>query len=415
MTASDPSPLLNILGDGLRRKIRRRKSYVPDVTAANGEHKRLSKRTKGQPLLNRTWTLPLILMSALICLYAINPVESNVFHHFIFLSYKLKHDGGPSQYGKGPWDIAFVCFYTIFLSFTREFTMHEILRPLAGICGIKSRAKQSRFMEQTYTAIYTALIGALGMYCMKRTPVWYFNTRGMYEFFPHKTHEAMFKFYYLFQAAFWAQQAIVMLLGAEKRRKDFRELVIHHIVTVALISISYRFHFMYIGIAVYVTHDISDFFLAISKTLNYIDSSLQGSSFGLCIIVWTYMRHYVNLRILYSLFTEFKTVGPYEFNWETEQYKSPLSNVVTFGLLTILQALNLFWLYCLLRSAYRFVFLGIAKDDRSEDEESGVDLRKRVSEPVANALAGQLEMLPPVNGNEVSVPATKRQNATRKR
>jgi hypothetical protein len=33
----------------------------------------------------------------------------------------------------------------------------------------------------------------------------------------------------LFEAAYWAQQAIVMLLGMEKPRKDFMELVTHHV------------------------------------------------------------------------------------------------------------------------------------------------------------------------------------------
>lgn len=142
--------------------------------------------------------------------------------------------------------------------------MQELLRPLARRCGLKSRGKQSRFMEQMYTALYFALMGPAGIFVMSRTPVWYFNTRGMYESFPHKTHEAVCKFYYLFQAAYWAQQAIVLVLGMEKPRKDFKELVGHHIVTLALIALSYRFHFTYMGIAVYLTHDISDFFLAVS-------------------------------------------------------------------------------------------------------------------------------------------------------
>lgn len=67
--------------------------------------------------------------------------------------------------------------------------------------------------------------------------------------------------------------------------------------------------------------------------------------------------------------TEFRTVGPYEMDWAAGQYKSPLSNVITFALLAALQGLNLFWLGCLLRSAYRLAVLKIAKDDRSEDEE----------------------------------------------
>jgi acyl-CoA-dependent ceramide synthase len=85
--------------------------------------------------------------------------------------------------------------------------------------------------------------------------------------------------------------------------------------------------------------------------------------------MWIYLRHYLNLHVLTSVATEFSSVGPFAFDWVAEQYKCPLSQAVTFALLASLQALNLFWLYCLFRSAYRFVVLGVAKDDRSEAEE----------------------------------------------
>ncbi|KAF3067196.1 Sphingosine N-acyltransferase lac1 [Daldinia childiae] len=288
--------------------------------------KKYHKRRKSRSLLRRSWTLPLMLTLATLFLYALNPTNSNAIHHFLFLSYKVDDLNGPVQYGKGPRDLAFVGFYTILLSFAREFVMHEVLRPLARSFGIKSRAKQLRFMEQMYIVFYIAFMGPFGMYCMKQTPVWYFNTRGMYEGFPHKTHNANIKFYYLFQAAFWVQQSIVMLLGFEQRRKDFKELVGHHIVTIALIGLSYRFHFTYMGIAVYVTHDISDFFLA---------------------------------------------------------------------------ALNLFWLYCLLRNAYRFIFLGIAKDDRSEDEAPETDNVEREKDNVVDTLVSQGK-LPSLNNSSIS-------------
>lgn len=309
-------------------------------------------------------------------------------------------------------------FYTVVLSFTREFVMQEILRPLARYSGLKSRGKQARFMEQMYTALYFGILGSAGMYVMSRTPVWYFNTAGMYADFPHKTHEAVVKFYYLFQAAYWAQQAIVLLLGMEKPRKDFKELIGHHIVTLALIALSYRFHFTYIGLAVYVTHDISDFFLAVSflpsrnlawvigintnpvaplqtsKTLNYIDHPMTGPYFFVFMCVWIYLRHYLNLRIIYSLFTEFKTIGPYEIDWETEQYKGPLSNIITLGLLSALQALNLFWLFFIIRIAYRFVVHRTADDDRSDNEESEAEqvegeksLKGEAAKPLLNGAA----------------------------
>ncbi|KAK4146176.1 TLC domain-containing protein [Dichotomopilus funicola] len=345
--------------------------------------KRFSKRRKARSALHRaksiivkhTWVLPLVIIFVFLALYAINPTESNPIHHFIFLSYKLPLTDADEyqQYGKGRWDIAFVAFYTVVLSFTREFIMQEVLRPMARRAGLRSRGKQARYMEQMYTALYFGLLGPTGMYVMSRTPVWYFNTRAMYEAFPHKTHDALFKFYYLFQAAYWAQQAIVLLLGMEKPRKDFKELVGHHIVSLALIGLSYRFHFTYMGLAVYITHDISDFFLATSKTLNYLDHWLTGPYYFTFMCAWVYLRHYLNLRILISLFTEFKTVGPYELNWETQQYKCTLSFVITLGLLSSLQALNLFWLFFILRIAYRFAVHNVAKDDRSDVDESELE------------------------------------------
>jgi len=239
--------------------------------------------------LKHTWVIPLVLVVIFLFLYAINPTLSNPIHHFIFLSYPIPNQPGtpadtPIQYGKGVWDIALVFFYMIVLSFTREFIMQHFLRPLAQRAGLRSRAKQSRFMEQMYTAIYFGFLGPAGMYVMSRTPVWYFNTRGMYEGFPHKTHEGIFKFYYLFQGAYWAQQALVLVLGMEKPRKDFKELVGHHIVSLALIALSYIFHFTYMGLAVYITHDISDFFLAVSTASfpNPVVPLSQRSSNILC-------------------------------------------------------------------------------------------------------------------------------------
>lgn len=158
-----------------------------------------------------------------------------------------------------------MAFYIVVLSFTREFFMQRLIRPMALRYGIRSRSKQNRFMEQVYTAMYFAVFGPLGLYVMSRTPVWYFNTAAMFEGFPHRSHEGIFKAYYLLQASYWAQQAIVLCLQLEKPRKDFKELVGHHIVTLALIGLSYRFHFTYMGVAVYITHDISDFFLAVSQ------------------------------------------------------------------------------------------------------------------------------------------------------
>jgi very-long-chain ceramide synthase len=132
--------------------------------------------------------------------FAIHPSPSNPVHSALFLSYPLPREKGsdpstPIQYGKGMKDLTFVAFYTVLLSFTREFLMQRFLRPLAVRAKILTRAKQARFMEQMYTAMYFAVFGPLGLYVMSRTPVWYFKTTGMYESFPHESHDGLFKAY----------------------------------------------------------------------------------------------------------------------------------------------------------------------------------------------------------------------------
>lgn len=240
--------------------------------------------------LRHTWLNPLLICLLVGGLYLVNPSPSNPVSAALFLSYPLPRapdadPSAPTMYGKGRRDFAFVAFYTVLLSFTREFLMQRLLRPLAIRFRIPSRAKQSRFMEQLYTAIYFAVFGPLGLYVMSLTPVWYFNTRAFYEGFPHRTLLGIFKAYYLLQAAYWSQQMIVLLLMLEKPRKDFKELVGHHVITLALIYLSYRFHFTYMGLAVYITHDISDFFLAVSSSApsSFISVGLPLSPVRLCV------------------------------------------------------------------------------------------------------------------------------------
>ncbi|KAK1147777.1 sphingosine N-acyltransferase lag1 [Aspergillus melleus] len=338
-----------------------------------------SKRRKTRSFLRRfkdaclkhTWLLPLLMLAVLLGAYAVNPTPSNPMHSAIFLSYPQPPTtpDGPVMYGKGPKDIAFVSFYMVVLSFTREFMMQRVIRPMAVYFGIRSKGKTARFMEQVYTAMYFSIFGPFGLYVMSKSNIWYFNTTAMFEGFPHREHTALFKSYYLLQASYWAQQAIVLLLQLEKPRKDYMELVGHHIITLALIALSYRFHFTYMGIAVYITHDVSDFFLATSKTLNYLDHFITIPYFGLFVAMWIYLRHYLNLKILWAVLTEFRTVGPFELNWETQQYKCWISQYITFALLACLQAVNLFWLFLILRILKNYIFNNITKDERSDDED----------------------------------------------
>lgn len=106
-----------------------------------------------------------------------------------------------------------------------------------------------------------------------------------------------------------------------------------------------------------------------SKTLNYLDSIITIPYFGTFVGMWIYCRHYLNLKILWAVLTEFRTVGPFELNWETQQYKCWISQYITFALLASLQAVNLFWLFLILRILFNYLVNSVKKDERSDDED----------------------------------------------
>lgn len=119
-----------------------------------------------------------------------------------------------------------------------------------------------------------------------------------------------------------------------------------------------------------------------SKTLNYLDSIVTIPYFGTFVGVWIYCRHYLNLKILWAVLTEFRTVGPFDLNWETQQYKCWISQYITFSLLASLQAVNLFWLFLILRILLNYLLNSVKKDERSDDEDEEEEEQEEKSEAI---------------------------------
>lgn len=313
------------------------------------------------------WLPPLMIVCTVYALYfsSNNQSKTNPLHMFVAVSYQID---GTDMYGKGIKDLCFVFFYMIFFTFLRDFVMDVFIRPFA-LRAVHTKHKQKRIMEQVYYIFYYGISGPFGLYVMYGTDLWLFKTKTMYATYPDFNNPYLFKVFYLGQAAFWTQQACVLALQLEKPRKDYYELIFHHVVTLLLIWLSYVFHFTKMGLAIYITMDISDCFLALSKTLNYLDSALTTPVFIIFMFTWIYLRHVVNIRILWSVLTEFRTVGDYVLNFAVQQYKCWISLIIVFVLIFALQLVNSYWLFLIFRILYRILFQGIQADERSEEED----------------------------------------------
>ncbi len=70
------------------------------------------------------------------------------------------------------------------------------------------------------------------------------------------------KRYYLIQFAFWAQQIVVV--NIEERRKDYHQMLTHHLITCFLIFASYAHHLTRVGNVILCLMDIVDVILPVS-------------------------------------------------------------------------------------------------------------------------------------------------------
>ncbi|KIM33290.1 hypothetical protein M408DRAFT_326064 [Serendipita vermifera MAFF 305830] len=281
-------------------------------------------------------------------------------------------DGIP-YYAKSYWDIAFVAYYIVFFSWFRETLGGYILIPLARRWGIRRPSKLDRIVEQGYAVVYFTASGSLGLWTMYAyLPTWYFRTEHAWIGYPHWEMPGTLKLYYLLQTAYWLQQFLLLLMGVEKRRRDFYELVAHHIVTLWMVIWSYLMNMTRTGNIIFLTMDWSDVFLSLSKCFNYLQMERTKSvAFAWFTAFWTYSRHYLNFWILYSHWYEFDLIdedkrvwSPADGLWMPWWMKHQM-----FFALFALQLLNIFWYYLIWRILLRAVFSSTLDDDRSDDED----------------------------------------------
>ncbi|KAH0839876.1 longevity assurance proteins LAG1/LAC1 [Lanmaoa asiatica] len=335
----------------------------------------------------------------------------NPFGPLLFISYRIPSSPDSDvRYRKGYLDLVFVAYYIVFFSFVRQIITINICHSIARYFGIKRLAKLDRFGEQGYAFVYFAVMGAWGYHIMSKLPTYWYQTehfwRGRFLPFagftylltllsigyPHWDMRPDLKRYYLMHSAYWCQQFIVLLLRLEKPRKDYSELVAHHFVTLWLIGWSYLVNMTLMGNAVYMSMDIPDVFLAISKILNYLQfTRAKLVAFIIFLCVWTsvmplvrlcvvinvfcgrYFRHYLNIVMLWSVWYEFDLIPEANRVWapETGAWLAWWVKYQIFAPLLLLQILNIFWYYFILRIALRSLNPSTMTDDRSDDEDDG--------------------------------------------
>ncbi|KAJ7908263.1 longevity assurance proteins LAG1/LAC1 [Mycena leptocephala] len=311
-------------------------------------------------------------LAPLIGPYLSNGRLTNPFGPMFLLSGKVPtSDPDDPRYAKDWCDLLFLAYNIVFFSCFRQLVTVNICRPVAKYYGLKKEAKLDRFGEQGYAVVYFLLTGAWGFRIMSQLPTYWYRTEYFWIDYPHWDMKPELKRYYLMQMSYWCQQLLVLVLGLEKPRKDYYELVAHHIVTLWLVGWSYLINLTLIGNAIYMSMDIPDMALAFSKLLNYLQlERAKVVSFAVFVCLWTYFRHYLNLVILWSVWTEIDLVPEHARRWVPADgtYLAGWLQYQVFIPIALLQGINLFWYYLILRILVRTILISETDDDRSDDE-----------------------------------------------
>lgn len=228
--------------------------------------------------------------------------------------------------------------------------------------------KLLRFAEQGWLVIYDGCMWTFGM-CLLYDSSYWSDSTFFWRDYP-KTHlDPTMKWYYLVQFAFWVQQFLLAVLGIEKRRKDFLEFMIHHVITCLLIGFSYSFNLTSVGHAVLCSMDFSDIVLAACKMLKYCQKDqLADVGFVFFVVTWIYTRHVWFGQIILATFKapQFATMV-----WDPSNglYFTPAVLKGFQVLLCGLYAVLVFWLAMIFKIVLKVLKGENSEDVRSEDEE----------------------------------------------
>ncbi|KAK9478496.1 TLC domain-containing protein [Lipomyces japonicus] len=346
-------------------------------------------------------TGPVVYFISLGIIYSIIPKLRPLISKFVTLSHAVNDE----SYVKGPDDLYLVFTGVALFTFVRAFSMRYIFFPLAGAAGIASSKARVRFAEQAWNCTYYPAFWCLGMYLMYTSPYW-LNTAELWIGYPHREMRPLFKWYYLFEIAFWLQQ--IFVINVEQRRKDHRQMFTHHIVTTILLGLSYDNCFTRVGNAILCLMDMADIALSAAKVLKYLGfQRLCDIMFGIFILTWIYSRHYLFIKLIFSvMFDCYNLVGykcflgaavdavdaiglenlPGDNNKKSgvipflaaSNISSSLTEEVCFTefkhwafivLLWTLQVFALIWFYMIIKVAVKVVSGGDAEDSRSDSEE----------------------------------------------
>ncbi|XP_050388406.1 ceramide synthase 6 [Patella vulgata] len=219
-----------------------------------------------------------------------------------------------------------------------------------------------KFTESSWRFIFYLLIFWYGVVVLHNKP-WVWDRKLTFQGWPyhHVTNDIFW--YYAIEAGFYV--SLLISVFSDVRRKDFWEMVVHHLCTLGLMFTSYSGSLLRVGALVLVVHDAVDYWLEAAKLFKYIATvnkkwqPLCDILFVIFFIIWIATR-----LIIFPVWIIYNTLflAPNYFGFP------PLYFLINF-MLVALQILHIFWSIIIGKIAWNAINKGgIEKDERSDSD-----------------------------------------------
>lgn len=216
-----------------------------------------------------------------------------------------------------------------------------------------SALRRIKFRISVWKFLYFATL-MVGGFCVVGREDWIFD----YRRYPHtyKTVPTAFRLYYFISIAFYINELIGIFI--EPRKKDFREMLIHHVATITLIWLSYANGLVRYGITILLIHDISDPYLELAK----INVALRNTRAANALF-FVFMVVFIGTRIF--VYPPFLVLPA---TCHLLGLKAQFWSLTIAVMLNVLVVAHIIWSYLILKMFHRIVYEHNTRDVRSEEK-----------------------------------------------
>ncbi|KAF8111827.1 hypothetical protein N665_0072s0039 [Sinapis alba] len=282
-------------------------------------------------------------------------------------------------------DLWVLIFFAPFFLFLRlildrsilERSARRVVFPRGKCVDSKDRRKRIvKFKESAWKCLCAISTEALAFYIIYKEP-WFKDTKCFWlgpgdQMWPDQKIKLKMKGLYTFVGGLNVYSLFALFFW-ETRRSDFKVMIVHHIVTIFLIILSYVFRFSRVGSVILALHEITDVFVEIAKMCKYSGLETMATVwFILCFLTWTALRLiYYPLWILWG--TSYESINV-KLEWDKKHsMKGGLPSTMYYVFNTFLWCLQFLHIYWWVLICRMFIIQirsedKIARDVRSDSE-----------------------------------------------